>query len=446
MGRRRRRTAGHHPMTGRPARLLATACAAALALLAVLPAAPAQALPAGAYWYTALDLQKAWKYSKGAGVTVAVIDSGVQTSVGDLRGQTVPGIDLTGNDPGADTEEPEPGTGNYGHGTDMAVKIAGNGHGAGMVGIAPEAKILPIDAGGSRGITSSLGAKGIMLAVDRGAKVINLSVGGVGACPEDEAEAIQYAYQHNVIVVASAGDDPGPVNAPANCPGALAIGGVDAKFNPWTQTPSGPEIDFVAPAYDLVDENLDNTLSGPYPGNDGTSSSAAFTSGIFALLWSRYPHDTARQIVTRALYNVHNGLGQHSFGTRINNKLGYGMILPFYALTNPPPANFDNPIYDRFAHYLGPATPTPKHSASRTSRAPAPTATTTSTSTPAAAASTDSSGSGLPTWGIALIAIAAALALTTTLTLLARRNHNQPPPAPPAPGPPAPPPPYGYRP
>ncbi|MEO6885250.1 MAG: S8 family serine peptidase, partial [Jatrophihabitantaceae bacterium] len=105
----------------------------------------------------------------------------------------------------------------------------------------------------------------------------------------------------------------------------------------------GPQVSAVAPADNLVNEELNSTLNGPYPDNDGTSSAAAFVSGFFALLRSRFPQWHARQIVSRALYHDHNGLGAGHEGERINDNLDYGEILPYYALTEPTPDEAKNP-------------------------------------------------------------------------------------------------------
>jgi len=411
------------------ARRPTTLVSAVLAVLCLLiaQAGPAAAIPVpkGAYWYALYDLQKAWQHSQGAGITVAVVDTGVQASVGDLHGQTVPGIDLTGSDPGATQDNPK--SPNYGHGTDMAAKIAGSGAGGGLVGIAPKAKILPVDAGGPAGVQTDLGAQGVRDAVARGAKIINLSIGLAVSCQSDLGAAVKYAYEHGVIVVASAGDSPGPVNSPANCPGALAVGGVTAAANgsisPWSQTPSGPQVDFVAPSYNLVDEQLDGTISGPSTGNTGTSAAAAFTSGVLALIWSKYPHESARQIVTRALWNVKNGLGDGHFGQRVNDKLGYGMILPYYALTDNPPATFTNPIYDRFDSELG---------LSKTGTTSTATSHPTSTGPSASPTATASSGSGggFPTWGVVVIVVVVVAALVGGGVALSRRGRHSPPPPP----------------
>ena len=269
---------------------------------------------------------------------MAVIDHGVQASLGDLRGQVLRGLDLTGDDPGGQHEEPATQASQFGHGSDMAALIAGTGRGAGLKGVAPKAKILPVDASSGGSISDSDIARGITWSAQHGAKIVNVSLGQQSSCSATVASALKYAYQHNVLVVVSAGDSAGPVFSPANCPGALAVSGVDAAIKPWTKSASGPETAFAAPAYGLINELLNNTLDGPSAVDSGTSASAAMVSGTFALLWSKFPHDTARQIVTRALYNVHNGVGDKAFGTRVSNSLGYGMILPRYALTEATPA------------------------------------------------------------------------------------------------------------
>lgn len=407
-------------------------------------ASPAAALPTGAYWYTELDLAKAWTITKGAGVTVAVIDSGAKASLGDLKGQVLPGLDLTGANPRAQSDRADPGT-DFGHGTFMAALIAGTGKGAGIVGVAPQAKILPVDAEPtSAGLDTGLTAQGIRWAVDHGAKVINLSFGGATPCDAATGAAIAYAYRHDVIVVASAGDEPGPVTSPANCPGAIAVGGSDAAFHPWSKTPTGAEVDFAAPAYDYVEENLNGSLSGPTPALSGTSASAALVSGTFALLRAKFPHDTARQIVTRALYNVHNGLGS-DHGQRINNQLGYGEILPYYALTDAPPAGARNPIYDRFDKALATST----SASGDASTAPAgdtnaatstPSGADSSSSHPNAAAGGGNSGSPL-TIIIVIVVIIAVVALILVFVRRSRRRvrsagygPDSGPPPPPGPG------------
>jgi hypothetical protein len=162
-----------------------------------------------------------------------------------------------------------------------------------------------------------------------------------------DAAAVEYAYAHDVIVVASAGNSPGPVSSPANCPGALAITADDSGFQPWQSTASGPEVAFTAAGVDMVQTTIDGAELTQV---SGTSDSAAITSGIFALLRSHFPNDSARQIVTRAIWNTHTGVG---VGVRVGDLLGYGEILPTYALTEDPPPGAANPLYDAFDAELG---------------------------------------------------------------------------------------------
>jgi len=394
--------------------------AAATAL--VTTAQPAAALPPGAWWYNVLSLPRAWQVGQGAGVTVAVVENGVEADLGDLRGQVLHGYDLTGHNPLGQHEKAAPGTDKFGHGTDMAVLIAGTGRGAGMKGVAPKAKILPVAVGrNAQGAFEDPAiAKGIRWAVDHGADIVNLSLGGPGPCTPLLGDAIAYAYRHDVIVVASAADTPGAVEAPANCPGAIAVGGVDSAFKPWVDTPTGPEVDFVAPSFNLVNEELDGTLRGPSPKAAGTSQAAALVSGTFALLRAKFPHDTARQIVTRALYNVHNGLGASKVGQRINDTLGYGEILPYYALTTTPPRGFGNPIYDRFARELSSSSsgPSPAPASSAPSSGPAA-----ASSSPATSATSSDSG-GVSSGLVAAIVVVALLVLGGILFALRRRSRT----------------------
>ena len=92
----------------------------------------------GEWWMTSWKILKGvWPLTEGAGVTVAVLDTGVQASVPDLRGVVLPGGDVTGHHTNGETDL-------GGYGTMMSVLIAGQGHGTGVVGVAPKAKILPV--------------------------------------------------------------------------------------------------------------------------------------------------------------------------------------------------------------------------------------------------------------------------------------------------------------
>lgn len=322
--------------------------------LVVAPAADAQWHEE--YWFGQLSVKKAWSITKGAGITVAVVDSGVVATLGDLRGQVLPGADFSGQhtDGRSDSGDECDRLGCYGHGTDMSLVIAGTGAGAGYEGVAPGVEILPVKVATKSGMDASAQAiaDGIRWAVDHGARVVNVSLGHVGSCDPLEGPAVKYAYDHDVIVVASAGNDGvATVESPADCPGALAVsatnGGPEHGPIPiWPKSNYGPEVAFTGIGVDMPQE----LLSGVKVLHaNGTSQATAITAACLALIRAHFPKMSARQVVARAIWSVHNGAGLSMIGHRVNNKIGYGMILPDFALTGDVPANFPNPIYDGWA-------------------------------------------------------------------------------------------------
>ncbi|WP_234341742.1 type VII secretion-associated serine protease mycosin [Streptomyces sp. NRRL S-646] len=280
------------------------------------------------------NAEKVWKTSQGAGVTVAVIDSGVDSSHPDLTGQVLPGKDFSGaGKPHEDT---------VGHGTGMASLIAGHGHGVngseGVMGLAPKAKILPVRVSGAeRSADDPTGGKidtagwtaGVRYAVEHGASVINLSLDDSSAYPGSKAaKAIEYAQSHNVVVVAAAGNDGGTVNYPAALPGVVAVSAVDKGLNPWSKSNTGKVI-VAAPGVEVA--HADPTTKSGYTVGDGTSDSTAYVSAIVALLRSKYPDLTAGQIVNRLIKSASflNNTGKKA----PDSELGYGIARPGSALT-----------------------------------------------------------------------------------------------------------------
>ncbi|WP_406252197.1 type VII secretion-associated serine protease mycosin [Streptomyces atratus] len=286
-------------------RALGAVCAATA--FALLPAAPARAdaIRDQQWGLQAIHTAKAWQTTKGRGITVAVVDTGVDGSLPDLAGQVLPGKDMIGF--GARRGDRSWAR----HGTAMAGIIAGHGHGAGrddgVLGIAPEAKILPVrvileasdparaKARESRGTAL---ADGIRWAADHGADVINLSLGddSKSAHPEPgEDAAIQYALKKGAVVVASAGNggEKGDhISYPAAYPGVIAVAAVDrygthAAFSTrrWYATVSAPGVDIVVAAPDHQ-----------YYVEWGTSAASAFVSGAVALVRAAHPELTPAQI------------------------------------------------------------------------------------------------------------------------------------------------------
>lgn len=404
----------------------------AVALCVTLVAAPgAQAQWSEEYWFGQLDIAKSWQVSKGAGITVAVVDSGVPDTLGDIKGQLLPGADFSGehtdgrSDPGAQCDQ----LGCYSHGLDMSLIIAGTGKGAGFMGIAPEAKIMPVKVQrkSEDNVPSQQVADGIRWAAEHGAKIINVSIGHGGPCDAVEGPAVKYAYEHGAIVVAGAGNDgAASVSSPANCPGALGVsatnGGPEHGPIPiWSGSNYGPQIAFTAIGIDMPQEL---TTGKKVTGANGTSQATAITSAVLALIWSHFPSYTARQVVTRALWAVHNGAGTDTIGTRINDKIGYGMILPYFALTGDVPQDFPNPIYDAWATQLGNPPGSPSGTSTPTS-APTSVPGQARASDPIAAPAPPRSGhSSLGSGAVTGIVVAAAIVVLIAGALVLQRRRS----------------------
>jgi subtilisin family serine protease len=317
---------------------VAAGAAAALPLLSApsalaAPSAQADGIRDSQQWVLdMLDVQSAWMDASGKGVTVAVIDSGVSPNVSDLSGSVTMGPDLTG----LHTSPANPHWGE--HGTWMASIIAGHGHdgGSGIIGVAPDARILSIrvipdrddpgyatyDSEPEQVIQQSL-ATGIMTAVKDGARVISMSI-GYSAPSGVVRAAVQYAYQHGVVLVASSGNsgqndesrDHGfsPVSFPAEYPGVIGVGAVNRDGSAAGFSSDNLSVRVAAPGQMVPAQGRD----GLYWTVDGTSPACALVAGVAALIVSRYPVITPAQ-VTEALtatagsgksgYNVRTGFG-----------------------------------------------------------------------------------------------------------------------------------------
>ncbi|MEU8799002.1 S8 family serine peptidase [Spirillospora sp. NPDC048819] len=322
--------------------LAAVGAASALVLTTAAPVNAAPGPRPDQWWFTAWEIQqKVWPVSKGAGVTVAVIDTGVNGRLPDLQGALVPGtnaISGSGNGqvgPSADLEAS--------HGTAMAALIASRGTGTGYIGVAPEAKIMPVHA--------NLGVwdKAIRFAADHGAKVISISQGlpGNGGCRPETQQAVAYALQKGAVVVAASGNDGDESNRPqepANCSGVLAVGAVDNQKRAWEQTQRQPYVAVAAPGFPV------NTLLANGQVTDGvagTSQAAALASAAVALVRSKHPEMPAREVVQRIINTTKDA------GPPGRDELtGTGVIIPAAALTADVPKDAPNPVFAAYDRWL----------------------------------------------------------------------------------------------
>ena len=206
----------------------------------------------------------------GKGVKVAVLDSGVADH------ETLSGVQIE------HLKLVEAGPNPNGHGTSMASLISGRE--APAEGVAPGVQLLDIWVADEKGMSNTaLVAEGIMAAVDRGAKVINISLGSFGSSLMLQ-NAVQYAMNQNVIIVAAAGNEQlSQLAYPAAYPGVLSVGAVDANKKQAFFSNSGKGLVISAPGVGILSAYPD----GQIVLGSGTSQATAITSGAVATLLGR---------------------------------------------------------------------------------------------------------------------------------------------------------------
>jgi subtilisin family serine protease len=333
-------------LTARPRAVAVTRRAAALALTAATvlamtisaaPAARADSVRDAQMWVLdALNVPAAWSVTQGQGVTVAVIDSGVNPHVSDLVGSVTTGPNYTG----VNTPESNP---NWGvHGTWMASLIAGHGHdggGSGIIGVAPKSHVLSIrvitdasDPNYSRYQHESQAriqgelADAIRYAVAHGAGVISMSLGyGLQSLAVDSA--LTYALNHGVVVVASSGNSGNtpsahsrgyaPYSFPANYPGVLGVAAVDQSGAPANFSSDNYSVSVAAPGVSVPAQGRD----GQYWLVSGTSPACALIAGVAALIRSAYPSLTP-EMVRRAITTTTRRRPAHGY----NDEVGFGTV------------------------------------------------------------------------------------------------------------------------
>ncbi|MFJ9035596.1 type VII secretion-associated serine protease mycosin [Streptomyces sp. NPDC102406] len=317
------------------ARRTAVTAGTALLLAASALSAHAESARDQQWFLDAMKAEQMWKTSTGKGVTVAVIDTGVDANHPDLKGQVLPGKDLAPKKPGDEHTDYD------GHGTGMAGLIAGTGTrpgGTGAFGLAPGAEILPVRLPFSDALSQAEGDKvfvkatseAIRYVADEGAKVINISqastLGGTQL-----TEAVKYALDKGALVFAGVGNDANEGNSvmyPAATPGVVGVAAVGKDLKRTTESEYGPQVDMAAPGEDMIE------ACGGGTGlcrSHGTSDATALASASAALIWSAHPKWTNNQVLRVML----NTIGAPVDGAKRTDAIGYGIVRPRVALTNP---------------------------------------------------------------------------------------------------------------
>ncbi|CAN5415938.1 N/A [soil metagenome] len=294
------------------------------------------------YWLDDYGIRDAWATTQGKGITIAIIDTGIDSGVRELKGVVVGGADFSGH--GAHNGQKPVGSEPQ-HATMVASLAAGRGAGAGsgVIGVAPKASLLSLSIGFGGGRDSDAEvADAVRWAVDHGADVINMSLTrNTLDWPESWDDAFLYAMQNDVVIVAAAGNRGSgttEVGAPATMPGVLTVSGVDrngsASFNASSQ---GTTIGVAAPSEQLVGV----VPGGGYVTWSGTSGATPIVAGIVALVRAAHPDLDAANVVNRIIVTARDrGKSGPDF------IYGYGLVDAEAAVTDDVGLVDANPVGD----------------------------------------------------------------------------------------------------
>jgi type VII secretion-associated serine protease mycosin len=275
-----------------------------------------------------MDIPHVSPLDTGARVIVAVLDTGVDLGHPDLQGCLLAGISTLPNSSGPADD--------HGHGTHVSGIIAAQGINN-VRGVAPGCRIMPVKVLGADGMGDTANiVTGILWAVDHGAQVINMSLGGTGGS-QALREAVEYAINKNVVVVAAMGNDGANTeDYPAGYPGVIAVGATDntdtvadySNYGSWESVVApGSDILSTLPTYPVYETTHDDFKQQGYDTMDGTSMATPMVSGLAALILSHYPGMPASQVKSR-IENAATDLGDPGF----DNHYGHGLVNAYQAV------------------------------------------------------------------------------------------------------------------
>ncbi|MFD0557266.1 subtilase family protein [Stackebrandtia endophytica] len=316
-------------------RRIAAACLAAGLGLALVPGvAAADEIRDGQWYLDTLGINEAHQLSQGAGVTIGVIDSGVDATHPDLVNQVLPGIDLG-------TSEGDGLAPTADHGTATTSVLVGTGHGSnnadGILGIAPRAKVISVgvdwDSPGS--FDNEWIPQAVQWLIDNGADIISITT----TSAPGSSEVFKQARDNGIPVVASAGNTTdqewgdGQLSGtlwPAREYNVIPVTGVDRNDQFWDESMTlnlaapQPQLGLAAPAVDIPTA----ILNGGYDIKRGTSFSAPIVAGTLALIKSAYPDLDYQTLIARLIETVEDQ-GPEGY----DDKYGWGIVNPLAALT-----------------------------------------------------------------------------------------------------------------
>jgi thermitase len=292
-----------------------------------------------------MQMTQAWNTTQGNGATIAILDCGIfdessqylgpdgHAGHPDLRGKVVQDIDFTGSPYGADDL--------CDHGTHVAgIAAADTGNGVGVAGVAYNARLLNgkvLDDSGN-GSTSGI-EEGIYWAANAGAQVINMSLGGLGACPTAMQAAIDYAWSRGLVIVAAAGNQESSVGSePGDCNHVVSVASTDSNDAMSYFSNFGSSVSVAAPGgADVNGHGIQSTnYLGEYEEKEGTSMSTPHVAGLAALLFATGWGTSNQAVVDRLEHTADQSTGAAI--PNLGSQWTYGRVNAARAVLPPQPS------------------------------------------------------------------------------------------------------------